>query len=186
MRWATTCGIDGTGIYSRIATSRLSVTVTGIYRAGALYSSQPAKGEAGERSEGVGEVSLLWAWCGLGDGDMRMARLRECARAVSGVRDSEAKAAYRQFVGGRSRAGAAPGAGGRRAGAVDGGMGGGKSQRQRKARALSDERILGSGEFVERILKEAEARIQRHTLPWGAVGGLSVWLRRPARSTEFR
>ena len=36
-----------------------------------------------------------------------------------------------------------------------------RSQRPRKARELSDERILGSGEFVERILREADARALR-------------------------
>ncbi len=45
-----------------------------------------------------------------------------------------------------------------------GGWGEVRSQRQRKAQTVSDERIkriLGSGEFVEKILKEAEARTQR-------------------------
>jgi putative transposase len=36
-----------------------------------------------------------------------------------------------------------------------------RSQRVRGARELSDERILGSGEFVERILKEADTRALR-------------------------
>ena len=36
-----------------------------------------------------------------------------------------------------------------------------RSQRPRKAGELSDERILGSGEFVERILREADARAMR-------------------------
>jgi hypothetical protein len=36
-----------------------------------------------------------------------------------------------------------------------------RSQRPRRARELSDERILGSGEFVERILREADARALR-------------------------
>jgi putative transposase len=35
------------------------------------------------------------------------------------------------------------------------------AQRPRRARELSDERILGSGEFVDRILKEADARALR-------------------------
>ena len=34
-----------------------------------------------------------------------------------------------------------------------------KSQRQRGGREPSDERILGSGEFVERVLREADARV---------------------------
>jgi len=36
-----------------------------------------------------------------------------------------------------------------------------RSQRQRREPQQSDERILGSGEFVERVLTEAEARVQR-------------------------
>ena len=36
-----------------------------------------------------------------------------------------------------------------------------RSQRLRGARELSDERILGSGEFVERVLREADARALR-------------------------
>ncbi len=36
-----------------------------------------------------------------------------------------------------------------------------KTLRRRGAPELGDERILGSGDFVERILKEAEARMQR-------------------------
>jgi len=39
-----------------------------------------------------------------------------------------------------------------------------KAMRRSGDRELSDERILGSGEFVERIIKEAEANIQ-HQLP---------------------
>ena len=36
-----------------------------------------------------------------------------------------------------------------------------KSQRRRGKQELADERILGSGDFVERIIREAEMRIQR-------------------------
>ena len=36
-----------------------------------------------------------------------------------------------------------------------------RSQRQRREPQQGDERILGSGEFVERVLTEAEARVQR-------------------------
>ena len=36
-----------------------------------------------------------------------------------------------------------------------------KSQRRRGEPGLSDERILGSGDFVERIIREAETRTQR-------------------------
>ena len=36
-----------------------------------------------------------------------------------------------------------------------------KSQRRRGKPELADERILGSGDFVERVIREAEARMQR-------------------------
>jgi REP element-mobilizing transposase RayT len=97
---------------------------------------------------------------------------QDCASVLAqfGARESEAKAAYRRFVG----EGVALG---RRPELVGGGlvrsMGGWaevKSQRQRKARALTDERILGSGEFAERILKEAEARTQRQQAAMGRGG----------------
>ncbi|CAB1065125.1 hypothetical protein D1BOALGB6SA_9922, partial [Olavius sp. associated proteobacterium Delta 1] len=35
-----------------------------------------------------------------------------------------------------------------------------KAMRRSGERELSDDRILGSGEFIERIIKEAEARIK--------------------------
>jgi hypothetical protein len=36
-----------------------------------------------------------------------------------------------------------------------------KSQRRRRKQELADERILGSGDFVERIIRAAEMRVQR-------------------------
>ena len=89
---------------------------------------------------------------------------QDCASVLAqfGKRESEAKEAYRRFV-------AQGVALGRRPELVGGGglirSAGGwfevRSQRQRGARQLSDERILGSGEFVERILREADARTLR-------------------------
>jgi hypothetical protein len=37
----------------------------------------------------------------------------------------------------------------------------GSTRRRRGKQPLGDERVLGSGDFVERIIEEAEARIQR-------------------------
>jgi REP element-mobilizing transposase RayT len=78
-----------------------------------------------------------------------------------GRTEGEAKKAYRKFIG----EGVALG---RRAELVGGGlvrsMGGWSeviSLRRRGARELADERILGSGAFVERILKEADERVRR-------------------------
>jgi REP element-mobilizing transposase RayT len=86
---------------------------------------------------------------------------RDEVLAQFGAREGEAKGAYRRYV----EEGVALG---RRPELVGGGLvrsfGGWsevKSLRQRGAKELSDERILGSGNFVERIMKEAEARWQR-------------------------
>ena len=86
---------------------------------------------------------------------------RDSVLAQFGNREMEAMEAYRRYVG--------EGVGlGRRPELVGGGRSrtGGewfavRSQRERGERALSDERILGSGEFVERIMKEADARTLR-------------------------
>jgi putative transposase len=85
----------------------------------------------------------------------------ESVLAQFGSRKSEAKEAYRRFV--------ADGVAlGRRPELVGGGLtrsAGGwfevRSQRQRGERERADERILGSGEFVERILREADTRMRR-------------------------
>ena len=88
---------------------------------------------------------------------------QDCASVLAqfGKRASEAKDAYRRYVG----EGVALG---RRPELVGGGLTRSagdwfavRSQRPRGARELSDERILGSGEFVERILREADARALR-------------------------
>jgi putative transposase len=77
-----------------------------------------------------------------------------------GQKQNEAKQAYRQYV----QEGVNDG---RRPELVGGGLirslGGWsavKAMRRSMDRELSDERILGSGEFVERIIKEAENRIK--------------------------
>lgn len=78
-----------------------------------------------------------------------------------GDREGEAKSAYRRFV----EEGAALG---RRPELVGGGVvrsSGSwsevKSQRRRGQPELSDGRILGSSDFVERVLRDADARIRR-------------------------
>ena len=90
-------------------------------------------------------------------------RWQDCESVLAqfGRRASEAKEAYRRFV-------AEGVALGRRPELVGGGLRRSagewfavRSQRPRRARELSDERILGSGEFVERILREADARALR-------------------------
>ena len=82
-----------------------------------------------------------------------------------GKREGEAVLAYRRFV--------AQGLGeGRRPDLVGGGLvrslGGWsqvKSLRRRGERVLADERILGTGDFVERVIEEAEQAIQRQLPP---------------------
>ena len=85
----------------------------------------------------------------------------ESVLAQFGTRTSEAKRAYWKFV--------AEGVVlGRRPELVGGGLtrSGGewfavRSQRSRGPRELFDERILGSGEFVERVLRDADTRARR-------------------------
>ena len=86
---------------------------------------------------------------------------RDSVLAQFGGRDAQAREAYRRFV----EEGIALG---RRPQLVGGGLirsAGGwaevRSQRQRREPEQFDERILGSGEFVERVLAEAELRVQR-------------------------
>ena len=85
----------------------------------------------------------------------------ESVLAQFGGRASNAKEAYRRFVAEGVRLG-------RRPELVGGGLARSagewfavRSQRPRRAGELPDERILGSGEFVERILREADARALR-------------------------
>jgi REP element-mobilizing transposase RayT len=86
---------------------------------------------------------------------------RDSVLAQFGGREMQAREAYRRFV----EEGIALG---RRRELVGGGLirsAGGwaevRSQRQRREPEQFDQRILGSGEFVERVLAEAEARVQR-------------------------
>ena len=92
---------------------------------------------------------------------------RDSVLAQFGSREGDAKGGYRRFV----EDGVALG---RRPELVGGGLvrslGGWsevKSQRRRGEPELCDERILGRGDFVERIMREAEARTQR---PYGGKG----------------
>src|SRR6185503_624496 len=86
---------------------------------------------------------------------------RNSVLAQFGGRETQAREAYRRFV----EEGIVLG---RRPELVGGGLirsAGGwsevRSRRRRREPEPSDERILGSGEFVERVLTEAEARVQR-------------------------
>ena len=85
---------------------------------------------------------------------------RDCVLKWFGKKENEAKAAYRSYV--QKAVGE-----GRRPELVGGGlvrsMGGWsvvKAMRRSGERELSDDRILGGGEFVERIIKEAEEKIR--------------------------
>ena len=86
---------------------------------------------------------------------------RDSVLSQFGSREGDAREVYRRFVAEGVELG-------RRPELVGGGLirsAGGwsevKTLRRRGAPELGDERILGSGDFVERILKEAEARMQR-------------------------
>ena len=76
-------------------------------------------------------------------------------------RASDAKEAYLEFVAEGVTLGTRPGLVGGGLARSAGEWFAVRSQRPRRARELSDERILGSGEFVERILREADARALR-------------------------
>ena len=106
--------------------------------------------------------------------------------AQFGRRASDAKEAYRKFVAEEDTLG-------RRPELVGGGLARSagewfavRSQRPRRARELSDERILGSGEFVERILREADARALRQHAARGEIVTPNVWWLRNARRAAYR
>ncbi|MGH7830292.1 MAG: transposase, partial [Candidatus Binatia bacterium] len=114
----------------------------------------------------VGDLSELerYPYCGHGAvlGRLRYQwQDRDSVLQWFGKREGEAKRAYRRFVG--------EGAGmGRRPELVGGGLirslggwSGVVSLRRRGVRALTDERILGSGDFVEGVLKEADERLRQ-------------------------
>jgi REP element-mobilizing transposase RayT len=105
-----------------------------------------------------------YRWCGHG---VLMGKInnewqdRDYVLRWFGPKQGEAKKAYRSYV----NKGIAQG---RRPELVGGGLirslGGWsavKAMRRSGDRELSDDRILGSGEFVERIIKEAEAKVKR-------------------------
>jgi putative transposase len=84
---------------------------------------------------------------------------RDSVLAQFSKRGTEAKEAYRRYIAEGVALGRRPelvGGGGNRSGGEWFAV---KSQRQRWGRESSDERILGSGEFVERILREADTRM---------------------------
>jgi len=105
-----------------------------------------------------------YAWCGH---SILMGRRvdgwqdREYVLSCFGKKESEAKRAYRRYV----KAGVSEG---KRPDLVGGGllrsMGGWSevlSLRRSQEEVLSDERILGNGEFVERLLRDADERMKQ-------------------------
>ncbi|MGD8983083.1 MAG: transposase [Desulfobacteraceae bacterium] len=117
------------------------------------------------RAKIVKDMSALdrYFWCGHGvimGTKRREWQDRNYVLAWFGTKESEAKRTYREYV----KDGIEQG---RREDLVGGGLIrtlGGWSQvlslRRSKEKVLSDERILGSGEFVERILEEAENEVK--------------------------
>ena len=81
-----------------------------------------------------------------------------------GQKEGEAKKAYRDYVHKAIKAGRRPDLVGGGLIRSQGGWSAVKALRRSGQRELSDARILGSGEFVERMIKEAEARI-KYQLP---------------------
>ena len=81
--------------------------------------------------------------------------------AQFGSREGDAKDAYRRFVAEGVELGRRPELVGGGLMRTVGGWSEVKSQRRRGKQELADERILGSGEFVEQVVREAEARTQR-------------------------
>jgi len=117
------------------------------------------------RAKIVKSMSALdrYVWCGhcvIMGRKKREWQDRNYVLAWFGTKESEAKSAYREYV----KEGIEQG---RREDLVGGGLirtRGGWSQvlslRKSKEKVLSDERILGSGEFVERTLGEAENEVK--------------------------
>lgn len=81
--------------------------------------------------------------------------------AQFGQTESEAREAYRHFVSEGIQMGRRPELVGSNSTRSSGAWFEVKSRRQRRAEEITDGRILGSGEFFERILKEADARAVR-------------------------
>jgi putative transposase len=86
---------------------------------------------------------------------------RDSVLAQFGDREGEAKGAYRRFVAEGVELGRRPELVGGGLIRSQGGWSEVKSVRRRASREMADERILGSGNFVERVIREAEARAQR-------------------------
>lgn len=86
---------------------------------------------------------------------------RDSVLAQFGEREGEAKGAYRRFVAEGVQLGRRPELVGGGLVRSQGGWSEVKSLRRRAGRQMADERILGSGNFVERVIREAEARAQR-------------------------
>ena len=81
-----------------------------------------------------------------------------------GKKEGEARTAYREYVKKGMGEGRRPELVGGGLIRSQGGWSAVKAMRRSGERELSDDRILGNGEFVERIIKEAEAKI-RYQLP---------------------
>jgi REP element-mobilizing transposase RayT len=86
---------------------------------------------------------------------------RDSVLSQFGTREGDAKDGYRRFMAEGVELGRRPELVGGGLIRSVGGWSEVKTLRRRRAPELGDERILGSGDFVERILKEAEARMQR-------------------------
>ena len=83
---------------------------------------------------------------------------RHSVLAQFGGREDQASAAYRRFFGEGVALGRRPELAGGGLVRSAGGWAEVRSQRQRGRAQVSDDRLLGSGEFVERVLNEAEKR----------------------------
>lgn len=86
---------------------------------------------------------------------------RDSVLAQFGSRERDATVAYRKFVAEGVELGRRPELVGGGLVRSLGGWSEVKSRRRRGQQELADERILGSGAFVERIIREAEARTRR-------------------------
>jgi REP element-mobilizing transposase RayT len=86
---------------------------------------------------------------------------RDSVLAQFGKSESQAVEAYRRYVAEGATLGRRPElvGGARRRGSAEWALT--NSPRKREEREAADDRILGSGEFVERVLKEADVRIAR-------------------------
>ena len=107
---------------------------------------------------------LLWAWGDNGQGGLPVAGPRLCAELVWGTGKRGGQSLPGVCPGG-GLSGEETGIGRRRVGAVVGGLVGGAFVAASGEQRASDERILGSGAFVERVLKEAERSMRRRY--WG-------------------